>query len=92
MAGQSSGTKHPCGNLSPRHNAASSVYNPSRKTLCSRGPVAAAFPKAPTIDDAQRFIEDSNLLDARRFMHLFPDAKLERERAYGFTKSLIAVR
>ncbi len=51
-----------------------------------------AFPKAPTIDDAQRFIEDSNLLDARRFMHLFPDAKLERERVYGFTKSLIAIR
>ena len=64
---------------------------PMRVAKALRRPLGA-FPKAPTVDDAQRFIEDSNLLDARRFMHLFPDAKLERERAYGFTKSLIAVR
>ncbi len=51
-----------------------------------------AFPKAPTVDDAQRFIEDSTLLDARRFAHLFPDAQIERERVMGFTKSLIAVK
>lgn len=51
-----------------------------------------AFPKAETVDDAQRFIEDSNLLDARRFMHLFPDGRLERERVFGLTKSLIATR
>ena len=51
-----------------------------------------AFPKAPTIDDAQRFIEDSTLLDAKRFMSLFPGAELKRERFYGLTKSLIAVR
>jgi len=51
-----------------------------------------AFPKALTIDDAQRFIEDSILLDAKRFMSLFPGARLERERVMGLTKSLIAVR
>lgn len=51
-----------------------------------------SFPIAPTIDDAQRYIEDSILLDAKRFMHLFPDARLDRERVYGFTKSLIAIR
>ena len=51
-----------------------------------------AFPKAETVDDAARFIEDSNLLDARRFMHLFPDGRLERERVFGLTKSLIATR
>ncbi len=64
---------------------------PMRVAKAMRRPLGA-FPKAPTIDDAQRFIEDSNLLDARRFMHLFPDGKLERERVFGFTKSLIAVR
>ncbi len=51
-----------------------------------------AFPKAPSIDDAMRFIEDSNLLDITRFGHLFPDARIERERVYGLTKSLIAIR
>jgi len=51
-----------------------------------------AFPRATTIDDAQRFIEDSILLDAKRFMSLFPDARLERERLLGMTKSLIAIR
>lgn len=51
-----------------------------------------AFPRAETVDDAQRFIEDSNLLDKRRFAHLFPEAHIERERVFGFTKSLIAIR
>jgi hypothetical protein len=51
-----------------------------------------AFPKAPTIDDAQRFIEDSILLDTKRFMSLFPGARLQRERLFGLTKSIIAVR
>ena len=51
-----------------------------------------AFPRAETVDDAQRFIEDSILIDARRFRALFPDGKLLRERFVGLTKSLIAVR
>jgi hypothetical protein len=51
-----------------------------------------AFPRAETIDDAQRFIEDAILLDARRFKTLFPDGRLERERLLGLTKSLIAIR
>lgn len=51
-----------------------------------------AFPKAETIDDAVRFIEDSNLLDLKRFRALFPDAGIQRERVYGFTKSMIAIR
>lgn len=51
-----------------------------------------AFPRAETMDDAVRFIEDSNLLDMKRFRALFPDAEIRRERVYGLTKSLIAVR
>jgi hypothetical protein len=50
------------------------------------------FPVAPSVADAQRYIEDATLLDARRMQALFPDAKIERERVFGFTKSLIAVR
>lgn len=64
---------------------------PMRVAKVMRRPLGA-FPKAETVDDAQRFIEDSTLLEARRFQHLFPDAKLERERVFGFTKSLIAIR
>ncbi len=51
-----------------------------------------AFPRAETVDDAVRFIEDSNLLDETRFRALFPDAQIRRERVYGLTKSLMAVR
>jgi hypothetical protein len=51
-----------------------------------------AFPRAQTIDDAVRFVEDSNLLDEKRFRALFPDAQIRRERVYGLTKSLIAMR
>ena len=51
-----------------------------------------AFPKAENIDDAVRFIEDSNLLDMKRFRALFPDADIRRERVWGLTKSMIAVR
>jgi hypothetical protein len=51
-----------------------------------------AFPKAQNIDDAMRFIEDSNLLDMKRFRALFPDSQIKRERVFGLTKSLIAIR
>jgi hypothetical protein len=51
-----------------------------------------AFPRAQTVDDAVRFIEDSNLLDMKRFRVLFPDAEIRRERVWGLTKSLIAIR
>jgi hypothetical protein len=51
-----------------------------------------AFPRAENIDDAVRFIEDSNLVDVKRFRALFPDAEIKRERVYGLTKSLIAIR
>jgi hypothetical protein len=51
-----------------------------------------AFPRAENIDDAQRFIEDSILIDAPRLAALFPEARIERERFLGLTKSLIAIR
>ena len=51
-----------------------------------------SFPRAETIDDAQRFIEDSILIDAPRLAALFPEAHIERERVFGLTKSIIAIR
>ncbi len=50
------------------------------------------FPKAETIDDGMRFVEDASLLDMEQMRRLFPDAAIDRERAFGLTKSLIAVR
>ncbi|MGE5271158.1 MAG: methyltransferase domain-containing protein [Thiohalocapsa sp.] len=48
--------------------------------------------QAATVDAAVRSIESCRLLDERRFRTLFPDAELQRERFYGLTKSLIAIR
>lgn len=52
-----------------------------------------AFPRAETMDDAMRFIEDAILVDAARFRMLFPEpARFEKERFFGLTKSFIAIR
>jgi hypothetical protein len=48
--------------------------------------------QTPTVAAAMRSIESCRLLDARRFAALFPGAELVRERLFGLTKSLIAVR
>ncbi|WP_376799773.1 methyltransferase domain-containing protein [Candidatus Raskinella chloraquaticus] len=51
-----------------------------------------AFPRAATLDDAQRYIEDSILIDRKRMSALFPDASISSERVFGLSKSLIAIR
>jgi len=40
----------------------------------------------------EHYLRDIRLLDAKRMRHLFPDALLVRERFFGLTKSLIAIR
>jgi hypothetical protein len=50
------------------------------------------FPRARSIAEAHRILDDSRLLDAAAMAELFPDAVIERERFCGFTKSLIAMR
>jgi hypothetical protein len=50
------------------------------------------YPKAATVDEAQRILDDARLVDARMMAALFPDAEMRRERIGPFTKSLIAVR
>ncbi len=51
-----------------------------------------AFPRATSFDQAANYIEDSSLLDATGFTSLFPEARIGRERIFGLSKSLIAVR
>ncbi|TDR88164.1 class I SAM-dependent methyltransferase [Enterovirga rhinocerotis] len=49
------------------------------------------YPKAQTLDEAHRILDDASLVDAREMAELFPEARIERERVFGLTKSLIAI-
>jgi len=44
------------------------------------------------VDGAMRLVQSARLVDSRQFKTLFPDAEIRRERLFGLTKSLIAVR
>lgn len=46
----------------------------------------------PDIDKAMDIVQHVVLLDKRQFFYLFPDGRMEHEKVFGFTKSLIAVR
>ena len=48
--------------------------------------------KAPDVDTAMRQIQSAALLDFRMLATLFPDATIHRERIFGLTKSLVAIR
>lgn len=50
------------------------------------------YPKAQTLDEAHRIMADASLVDAREMAELFPEARIERERVLGLTKSLVAIR
>jgi hypothetical protein len=51
------------------------------------------YPKAASIDDAMRFVEDAILVDERRFRALFPaPSRIVKERFFGLTKSFIAIK
>jgi len=50
------------------------------------------YPRAQSCDEARCILDDARLLDAHAVAELFPDARIQRERFAGFTKSLIAVR
>jgi len=45
----------------------------------------------PSRETCKKLCEEIRLLDARELRRLFPEAKIVRERFFGFTKSLIAV-
>lgn len=50
------------------------------------------FPRAETVDEAQRMLASCSLIDARSMQALFPDAEIRSEKLGPLTKSLMAVK
>jgi ubiquinone/menaquinone biosynthesis C-methylase UbiE len=50
------------------------------------------FRRAETLEKAMALVQEIHLLTARHMAHLFPDARIQRERVGPFVKSLIAIR
>ncbi|MFC7399165.1 class I SAM-dependent methyltransferase [Chelatococcus sp. GCM10030263] len=50
------------------------------------------YDQAKTRDQAYEILSDASLLDFKDMQTLFPTSHIERERVFGFTKSLIAIR
>jgi hypothetical protein len=48
--------------------------------------------RCETVSEAMEVAEDARLLDTRQMSYLFPDAEIMRERMFGMTKSLVAIR
>lgn len=48
--------------------------------------------KRTDYDAAMRGVQSAYLLNERQFRYLFPDAEIAKERAFGLTKSLMAIR
>jgi Methyltransferase domain len=64
---------------------------PVRVSLLMRRP-RSYWGQAPDVHTAMGQIQSVMLLDSRGFAALFDDAKIYRERFFGLTKSLIAIR
>jgi hypothetical protein len=50
------------------------------------------WPRQTDVGQAMKTIQSACLLDKRQMRYLFPDANIIREKVFGLTKSLIAVR
>ena len=61
-----------------------------RAALVTRWP--RGWIHAASFDDAMMEVQAISLLSARQLAALFPDARIERERFAGLTKSLLAIR
>lgn len=48
--------------------------------------------KAATVDDAMNIIQSSELIDEKMLRSLFPNSEIYREKYYGLTKSITAIR
>jgi len=44
------------------------------------------------LDAAMSLVEGTSMLDEHKMRSLFPDSKVVKERLFGLTKSLIAIR
>lgn len=53
---------------------------------------AGFYPKADDVQSAMEIVEDARLLDIRQMRTLFPDAEIQKEKFFGLTKALVAVR
>lgn len=53
---------------------------------------AGFYPKANDVNGAMEIVEDAKLLDHQQMKTLFSDAHIHREKFYGLTKSLVAIR
>jgi hypothetical protein len=51
-----------------------------------------SYPRLTDLRDAVRCHEDVRLISRKQFVFLFPDAAIEKERFFGVTKSVMAVR
>ncbi len=65
--------------------------DPLRVSIVTRR-ACGFYPRARSCDEARHILDDARLLDANALAALFPDARIERERFAGLTKSLIAIR
>lgn len=64
---------------------------PMQASVLARFPVTHTG-RASSIDAAFGILDGTQLLDARQFRIVFPDATVVREKVFGLTKSLIAIR
>lgn len=62
-----------------------------RYRLVARFALGFAGPKG-NVGEAMTRVQSARLLDCGQFAALFPDAQIARERVFGLTKSLIAIR
>jgi hypothetical protein len=48
--------------------------------------------KAKTVSQAMLTLQSAKMLDFTQMAELFPDAKIKREKFFGLTKALLAIR
>jgi hypothetical protein len=67
------------------------IPRPIQSRLLRRFPIVYSG-RSATLDAAYGILDDVQLLDRQQMEYLFPDAVISREKLFGLTKSLIAIR
>lgn len=60
--------------------------------LAMAKPLGPFWGKCSSVDEAMSAAHSARILDRRMFSSLFPDARIESEKIFGWTKSLMAIR